>query len=86
MLINGSAPQNLANLLISHLTIEDKRTLIESLKKSGYRSKRDVDEQEHQDLIEEYCYTTPPDEILRDNWAYNKILRLSVFWVDKLRI
>jgi serine/threonine protein kinase len=62
------SPVNLAQLLLKHLDPIDLRWLIEHLEKvRGFRSMSELPEFQHQDMIEEYCYTTSPFEILKEH-------------------
>lgn len=61
------SPVNLAQLLFKHLDPIDRRWLIEHLEERGFRSMSETPEFQHQDMIEEYCYTTSPFEILREH-------------------
>ena len=61
------SPVNLAQLLLKHLDPIDLRWLLEHLDKRGFRSMSELPEFQHQDMIEEYCYTTSPFEILQEH-------------------
>lgn len=61
------SPVNLAQLLLKHLDPIDLRWLLEHLTIRGFRSMSELPEFQHQDLIEEYCYTTSPFEILKEH-------------------
>ncbi len=61
------SPVNLAQLLFKHLDPIDRGWLIEHLEERGFRSMSEQKEFQHQDMIEEYCYTTSPFEILREH-------------------
>jgi serine/threonine protein kinase len=75
--LNNSAPVMLAQLLLEVLGKEDRDFLIKTLKKSGYRSKRETGVHEEEDIIEEYCYTVPPDKILNDNFTVRQLYQLA---------
>ncbi|HEX9962241.1 MAG TPA: serine/threonine-protein kinase, partial [Pyrinomonadaceae bacterium] len=61
------SPVNLARLLLNHLSPIDLEWLIDHLRKRGFRSMSELPEYQQQDMIEEYCYTTSPFEILKEH-------------------
>lgn len=63
------SPVNLAQLLLRHLHPIDREWLIRHLEKRKFRSMSILSEFQHQDMIEEYCYTTSPREILDKHCA-----------------
>jgi hypothetical protein len=71
------APLNLARLLLTHLEEEDLSYLVQSLEKSGFRSIRAHTHQQRADLIEEYCYTAPPNEVLAQNCTGRQLAVLA---------
>jgi hypothetical protein len=74
---SNTAPVNLAKLLIAHLPDDDVEFHVELLEKRGYRSARSDSSERHADVIEEYCYTAPPDEILLEMSNVRQLLRMA---------
>ncbi|MBI4872200.1 MAG: protein kinase [Candidatus Riflebacteria bacterium] len=72
-----SAPLNLARLLRDHLPVEDLTYVAESLEKRGFRSTRVDPVERRQELLEEYCYTAPPHEVLRENCTARQLSDLA---------
>lgn len=75
--LNNSAPVRLTELLLQVLSEEDRADLIEDLRNSDYRSRRELRVHEEQDLIEEYCYTNKPDEILLERLTKLQLKKLA---------
>lgn len=71
-----SAPASLARLLHAHLSIEDKSYLAETLIRSGFRSQRQGADHDS-DLIEEYCYTASPRDVLADNCTARQLAGIA---------
>jgi len=72
-----AAPLNLARLMIAHLSEEDIDYLTQSLETGGFRSSREQKEDRRADLIEEYCYTAPPDEVLAQNCTVRQLAAMA---------
>jgi serine/threonine protein kinase len=72
-----AAPLNLARLLLAHLSEEDLDYLAQSLETGGFRSSREEKEDRRADLIEEYCYTAPPDEALAQNCTVRQLAAMA---------
>ena len=75
--LDNASPTILAQLLIEVMSAEDRTFLVKTLKNSNYRSKRELDIHVERDLIEEYCYTVPPDKILADNFTVRQLIHLA---------
>jgi serine/threonine protein kinase len=73
----NTAPVNLARLLLAHLTEEDIAYLIQSLEKRGFRSARADTGHQQADIIEEYCYTASPYEVLAQNCTGRQLAALA---------
>jgi hypothetical protein len=71
------APLNLARILLSHLGKEDIEYLAQSLEKRGFRSSSDVPDRRRTDLVEEYCYTATPHEVLAQNCTGRQLATLA---------
>ena len=67
------APESLARLLMKHLSPQDRAFLISNLERSGFRSVRKLSEHQQEDIIEEYCYTALPNEILGHNCTNHQL-------------
>lgn len=74
--LSSSAPLILSKCLVHILSKDDLDFLVKSLKRFGYRSKRDAEHGEL-DLIEEYCYSVEPDKILKDNMTKRQLFELA---------
>lgn len=61
------SPVNLARLLLNNLSPIDREWLIANLETRGFKSMSEQPEFQQQDMIEEYCYTTSPFEILKEH-------------------
>lgn len=70
------APVNLARLLLTQLPQLDLRDLVESLEENGFHSASTDDEQRQRDIIEEYCYTASPYDVLKDNCTTRQLKEL----------
>lgn len=70
------APVNLARLLLTHLPAEDVQDLVESLEESGFHSASIENAQRQKDIVEEYCYTASPYEVLKDNCTTHQLKAL----------
>lgn len=85
--LSNAAPVMLAELLLKVLGKEDRADLIDDLKSTGYRSKREFEVHEEQDLIEEYCYTVPPDQILLERLTKPQLKKLaSLLNIDTVKL
>ncbi|MEW6209233.1 MAG: protein kinase [Acidobacteriota bacterium] len=73
----SAAPLNLARLLLAHLSEEDLDYLEQSLETGGFRSSREQTHDRRADLIEEYCYTAPPDEVLAQNCTVRQLAAMA---------
>lgn len=73
----NAAPLNLARLLMTHMDEYDRSYLVKSLERSGFRTVRDLAAEQQADLIEEYCYTAPPDEVLAHNCTMRQLTGLA---------
>jgi serine/threonine protein kinase len=73
----NTAPVNLARLLMTHLSSEDKEHLVKTLERSGFHSAREISIHKQEDLIEEYCYTAPPHEVLTHNCTVRQLTMLA---------
>ena len=71
------APVNLARLLITQLPQPDVRDLVESLEENGFHSASADSEQRQRDIIEEYCYTASPYDVLKDNCTTRQLKDLT---------
>jgi hypothetical protein len=71
-----NAPANLARFVLNTVPAEELEYLGESLKLKGLRSVRSGSEN-LKDLIGEYCYTTPPDEILEGHFTNRQLRELA---------
>jgi hypothetical protein len=71
------APETLARLLMKHLSQQERAFLIGNLERSGYRSVRKLTEHQQEDIIEEYCYTAAPHEILSHNCTNHQLDRMA---------
>ncbi|HEY7545662.1 MAG TPA: protein kinase, partial [Blastocatellia bacterium] len=74
---SSAAPLNLARLMVAHLSEEDLDYLAQSLETGGFRSSREQKEDRRADLIEEYCYTAPPDEVLAQNCTVRQLAAMA---------
>lgn len=74
---NCAAPLNLARLMLAHLSEEDIDYLTQSLETGGFRSSREQKEDRRADLVEEYCYTAPPDEVLAQNCTIRQLAAMA---------
>jgi serine/threonine protein kinase len=61
------SPVNLARLLLTHLSPIELDYLVDKLDSRGFRSMSEDREFQRQDMIEEYCFTTAPHDILREH-------------------
>jgi hypothetical protein len=71
------APVNLARLLLTHLPPDEVRDLVESLEEGGFYSASAETEQRQKDIIEEYCYTASPYDVLKDNCTTRQLRALT---------
>jgi serine/threonine protein kinase len=71
------APVNLARLLLTHLPPDELSDLVESLEEGGFYSASAETEQRQRDIIEEYCYTASPYEVLKDNCTTRQLRALT---------
>jgi hypothetical protein len=70
------APVNLAHLLLTHLSSEDLQDLVQSLEESGFHSASHDAVQKRMDIVEEYCYTASPYDVLKDNCTTRQLRAL----------
>lgn len=79
------APVKLAQLLNEHLT-ETERTVLEAeLKDKGYKSKSADPKQRQRDMIEEFCFTDSPYEILSQNCGIDSLYKIAASLALKTR-
>jgi serine/threonine protein kinase len=71
------APVNLARLLLTHLPPDEVRDLVESLEEGGFYSASAETEQRQKDILEEYCYTASPYDVLRENCTTRQLRALT---------
>ncbi|HEY0323651.1 MAG TPA: serine/threonine-protein kinase [Pyrinomonadaceae bacterium] len=71
------APVNLARLLLTHLPEDDVQDLVESLEENGFHSASAETDQRQRDIIEEYCYTASPYDVLKDNCTTRQLKALT---------
>lgn len=71
------APVNLARLLLTHLPAEDIGDLVESLEDAGFHSASAETAQKQKDIVEEYCYTASPYDVLKDNCTTRQLKALT---------
>jgi serine/threonine protein kinase len=71
------APVNLARLLLTHLPSEDVQDLVESLEENGFHSASADTAQKQKDIVEEYCYTASPYDVLKDNCTLRQLKALT---------
>jgi serine/threonine protein kinase len=71
------APVNLARLLLTHLPPEDVQDLVESLEENGFHSASADTAQRQKDIVEEYCYTASPYDVLKDNCTLRQLKALT---------
>lgn len=71
------APVNLARLLLTHLPPDDVRDLVETLEEGGFHSVSAEADQRQRDIIEEYCYTASPYDVLKDNCNNRQLKSLT---------
>lgn len=62
-----TAPVGLARMLEAHLPEQDLAYLTASLERRGFRTSRLEPAQRRRDLLQEYCYTASPRDILAEN-------------------
>jgi hypothetical protein len=63
-----AAPVNLARLLLTYLSAEDRQHLAATLvAQQGFHSIRKESAQQQADIIQEYCYTASPYDVLAHN-------------------
>lgn len=75
---SNAAPVNLARLLLTHLNDEDIAYLTRNLsEEQGFHSSRKDTSQWQSDLIQEYCYTASPQEVLADNCTSRQIVDIA---------
>ncbi|HEV7893309.1 MAG TPA: protein kinase [Pyrinomonadaceae bacterium] len=71
------APVNLARLLLTHLPSDEVRDLVESLEEGGFHSASAETEQRQKDIMEEYCYTASPYDVLKENCTTRQLRALT---------
>ncbi len=73
----NTAPHTLARLLLAHLGEEDIDYLARSLESSSNRMSREERAFNRAEMIEEYCYTSPPDEVLAQNCTVRQLASMA---------
>lgn len=73
----NTAPVNLARLLLTQLPADEVRDLVESMEENGFQSASAEMEQRQRDIIEEYCYTASPYDVLKDNCTNRQLKALT---------
>jgi serine/threonine protein kinase len=71
------APVNLARLMLNHLSNDDVHELVATLEENGLRSASTDPDQRQRDIVEEYCYTVSPYDVLKENCTTRQLKALN---------